>query len=97
MIPSSIIMFAIKVCRMYGQERDHEDIDKEDSTLHVSDQQWDDFILHYSKLVQLSSHLFIGFCRHASSLNYSWGGALRPAGQQLKLQSLNISIFLYKD
>ena len=51
-VPSSIIQLAIRVCRMYGEERDHEDIDKDESLLQIPDQSWNDLISHYTKLVQ---------------------------------------------
>ncbi|XP_076805040.1 uncharacterized protein LOC143448955 isoform X1 [Clavelina lepadiformis] len=50
-IPTDVLLLAIKVCNMYGEERDHEDIDKDDSILKIPPSSWDQLIFHYGKLV----------------------------------------------
>jgi len=51
-VPGSIVQLAIRVCRMHGEEREHEDIDQDESLLRIPEQSWNDLISHYSKLVQ---------------------------------------------
>ncbi|XP_077970518.1 tubulin tyrosine ligase 3-like isoform X2 [Styela clava] len=50
-VPSNVLQLAIQACRMFAQERDHEDIDLSEICCKMSDENWTLIIQHYYKLV----------------------------------------------
>nr|XP_009861473.2 tubulin monoglycylase TTLL3 isoform X2 [Ciona intestinalis] len=50
-VPNEVLLFAIRVCDLYVQERDHDDIDMDDASLYTSEDDWEKLLHHYYKLV----------------------------------------------
>uniref|UniRef100_H2Z4P6 Uncharacterized protein n=1 Tax=Ciona savignyi TaxID=51511 RepID=H2Z4P6_CIOSA len=53
-LPPAILLFAIRVCDLYAEERDHDDIDVDGESRYLSEDDWEKLIYHYYKLVQFN-------------------------------------------
>lgn len=51
-MPVDILRLAIRICELYAKERGHDDIDMDEEHFHISEDEWEKIILHFSKLVQ---------------------------------------------
>ena len=51
-VPVNVLELAIRICELYAKERDHADIDMDDSVFHISEDEWESIIFHFTKLVQ---------------------------------------------
>uniref|UniRef100_H2Z4P7 Tubulin monoglycylase TTLL3 n=1 Tax=Ciona savignyi TaxID=51511 RepID=H2Z4P7_CIOSA len=50
-VPNEVLLFAIRVCDLYAEERDHDDIDVDGESRYLSEDDWEKLIYHYYKLV----------------------------------------------